>query len=192
MFSKRDRSSNCPSSTDEDSGTHPALSCPREAGVGVNYDSGMRCPLCTTDDTRVVDSRPAEEGRAIRRRRSCPRCGHRFTTFERASAVIVIKRDGRRQPFDASKVRLGVEITLADRPVAQDAVDDLVSTVERAAFTSQGSIHADEIGRIVLDELRDLDEVGYLRFASVYKEFQNAADFEKEAANLDAEVPTPE
>jgi len=152
----------------------------------------MRCPLCTTDDTRVVDSRPAEEGRAIRRRRSCPRCGHRFTTFERASAVIVIKRDGRRQPFDASKVRLGVEITLADRPVAQDAVDDLVSTVERAAFTSQGSIHADEIGRIVLDELRDLDEVGYLRFASVYKEFQNAADFEKEAANLDAEVPTPE
>jgi transcriptional repressor NrdR len=192
MFSKRDRSSNCPSSTDEDSGTHPALSCPHEAGVAVNYDSGMRCPLCTTDDTRVVDSRPAEEGRAIRRRRSCPRCGHRFTTFERASAVIVIKRDGRRQPFDASKVRLGVEITLADRPVAQDAVDDLVSTVERAAFTSQGSIHADEIGRIVLDELRDLDEVGYLRFASVYKEFQNAADFEKEAANLDAEVPTPE
>ncbi len=148
----------------------------------------MRCPMCTTDDTRVVDSRPAEEGRAIRRRRSCPRCGHRFTTFERASVVVVIKRDGRRQPFDASKVRLGVEITLADRPVPQEAVDDLVATVERAAYTSQGWIHADDIGRIVLDELRDLDEVGYLRFASVYKEFQTASDFEKEAAFLDFEA----
>lgn len=103
----------------------------------------------------------------------------------------MIKRDGRRQPFDASKVRLGVEITLADRPVPQEAVDDLVATVERAAYTSQGWIHADDIGRIVLDELRDLDEVGYLRFASVYKEFQTASDFEKEAAYLDVDaVPT--
>lgn len=147
----------------------------------------MRCPLCTTADTRVIDSRPAEEGTAVRRRRACERCGHRFTTFERASVVVVIKRDGRRQPFDASKVRLGVEITLADRPVAQESVDDLVATVERAAYTSSGSIHADEIGRIVLDGLKDLDEVGYLRFASVYKEFQTASDFEKEAARLDDE-----
>ena len=147
----------------------------------------MRCPLCTTDDTRVVDSRPAEEGRTTRRRRACPRCGHRFTTFERPSVVVVIKRDGRRQPFDASKVKVGVEITLADRPVPQDAVDDLVATVERAAYSSQGSIHADEIGRIVLDGLRDLDEVGYLRFASVYKEFKDASDFEREAASLEAE-----
>ncbi|VAV90568.1 Ribonucleotide reductase transcriptional regulator NrdR [hydrothermal vent metagenome] len=151
------------------------------------YAAGMRCPLCTTDDTRVVDSRPTEEGRAIRRRRSCPRCGHRFTTFERASAVVVVKRDGRRQAFDASKVRLGVEITLADRPVPQDAVDDLVATVERAAYTSRGSIHADDIGAIVLEGLRDIDEVGYLRFASVYKEFQRASDFEREVASLDAE-----
>jgi transcriptional repressor NrdR len=102
--------------------------------------------------------------------------------------VVVIKRDGRRQPFDASKVRLGVEITMADRPIAQDAIDDLVGTVERAAYTSQGSIHADEIGNIVLDGLRDIDEVGYLRFASVYKEFQKASDFEKEAASLDSET----
>lgn len=85
---------------------------------------------------------------------------------------------------------MGVEITLADRPVPQDAVDDLVATVERAAYTSQGSIHADEIGRMVLDGLRDLDEVGYLRFASVYKEFQNAADFEKEVATLDTDLLT--
>jgi len=154
-------------------------------GFSQRYAGGMRCPLCTTNDTRVVDSRQAEEGRTIRRRRGCPRCGHRFTTFERAAVVIVIKRDGRRQPFDASKVRLGVDITLADRPVAQDAVDDLIATVERAAYTSQGSIHADEIGVIVLEGLRDLDEVGYLRFASVYKEFQKASDFEREAASLD-------
>lgn len=145
----------------------------------------MRCPLCTTNDTRVIDSRQVEEGAAVRRRRSCPRCGHRFTTFERATAVIVIKRDGRRQAFDATKVRMGVEITLADRPVPQDAVDDLVATVERAAYTSQGSIHADDIGKIVLDGLRDIDEVGYLRFASVYKEFQDASDFEREAASLE-------
>lgn len=101
-----------------------------------------------------------------------------------------MKRDGRRQPFDATKVRLGVEITLADRPVPGDAVDDLIATVERAAYTSQGVIHADEIGRIVLDGLRDLDEVGYLRFASVYKEFQDASDFGREAASLEMDHDT--
>ncbi|MDK1017967.1 MAG: transcriptional regulator NrdR [Actinomycetota bacterium] len=152
----------------------------------------MRCPLCTTDDTRVIDSRPADEGRTIRRRRSCLPCGHRFTTFERPAAVVVIKRDGRRQAFDASKVRRGVEITMADRPVAHDAIDDLVATVERAAYTSQGSIHAEEIGRIVLDGLRDIDEVGYLRFASVYKEFQRASDFEREVASLEGDVSRSE
>jgi len=105
---------------------------------------------------------------------------------------VVVKRDGRRQPFDASKVRLGVEITLADRPVAQEAVDDLVATVERAAYGSSGSIDADDIGKMVLDELRDIDEVGYLRFASVYKEFQDASDFEREAASLDGEAISPD
>ena len=159
---------------------------------GTRYAGGMRCPLCTTNETRVVDSRPADEGRSIRRRRACPRCGHRFTTFERPAAVVVIKRDGTRQPFDASKVRMGVEITMADRPIAQDAIDDLVGTVERAAYTSQGSIHADEIGRIVLEGLKDIDEVGYLRFASVYKEFQKASDFEREVAAMDNEEATSE
>ena len=159
---------------------------------GTRYAGGMRCPLCTTNETRVVDSRPADEGRSIRRRRACPRCGHRFTTFERPAAVVVIKRNGTRQPFDASKVRMGVEITMADRPIAQDAIDDLVGTVERAAYTSQGSIHADEIGRIVLEGLKDIDEVGYLRFASVYKEFQKASDFEREVAAMDNEEATSE
>ena len=101
---------------------------------------------------------------------------------------MVIKRDGRRQPFDASKVRMGVEITMADRPIAQDAIDDLVGTVERAAYTSNGSIHADDIGRVVLDGLKDIDEVAYLRFASVYKEFQKASDFEREVAAMETET----
>ena len=101
---------------------------------------------------------------------------------------MVIKRDGRRQPFDASKVRMGVEITMADRPIAQDAIDDLVGTVERAAYTSNGSIHADDIGRVVLDGLKDIDEVAYLRFASVYKEFQRASDFEREVAAMETET----
>lgn len=98
--------------------------------------------------------------------------------------MVVIKRDGRRQPFDASKVRLGIEITLAGRPIAQDAVDDLVATIERVAYTSRGSIDADEIGTLVLEGLRDLDEVGYLRFASVYKGFQEAQSFVEEAERL--------
>lgn len=106
--------------------------------------------------------------------------------------MVVIKRDGRRQAFDASKVRLGVEITLADRPVPQEAIDDLVATVERAAYSSAGSIDADEIGRLVLDELRDIDEVAYLRFASVHKEFQDASDFEREAASLEGEAVNPD
>ena len=106
--------------------------------------------------------------------------------------MVVIKRDGRRQPFDASKVRLGIEITLAGRPVAQDAVDDLIATIERAAYSSSGSMNADDIGSLVLEGLRDLDEVAYLRFASVYKEFQGAADFEKEAAALDTTEPLTE
>jgi transcriptional repressor NrdR len=98
--------------------------------------------------------------------------------------VVVVKRDGRRQPFDASKVRLGIEITLAGRPVPQDAVDDLVATIERAAYTSSGSMDADDIGNLVLEGLRDLDDVAYLRFASVYKEFQEAQSFVAEVEAL--------
>ncbi|MEZ5175974.1 MAG: transcriptional regulator NrdR [Acidimicrobiia bacterium] len=147
----------------------------------------MRCPLCFTHDTKVVDSRQTDGGMAVRRRRACPECGHRFSTFERPTTVIVIKRDGRRQPFDVDKVRRGVTITLADRPVADEAVDDLVAAVERAAYTSRQNMTADEIGQLVLEGLRTLDEVGYLRFASVYKEFQDASDFEREAASLEVD-----
>lgn len=145
----------------------------------------MRCPLCDADDTRVVDSRPSEGGSAIRRRRECMRCGHRFTTYERASvALMVRKRDGRTEPYDGRKVVRGLEITLADRPVSQADVAAIVSSVEEAARRAGSEISADEIGRRVLDGLRDLDEVAYLRFASVHKEFQGARDFHREMETL--------
>ena len=148
--------------------------------------ASMRCPLCSTEDTRVIDSRPAEEGTAIRRRRECVVCGERFTTFERsATGATVIKRNGRREPFDRAKMRRGLEAALADRPVTFGAITDMVSRIESAARGGSGLVTSDELGRAVLGELRELDEVAYLRFASVYKEFQGAEDFEREVAALE-------
>lgn len=156
------------------------------AGHGFDYPAhSMRCPFCTSRDTRVIDSRPADEGLAIRRRRTCATCGQRFTTFERPVVVMtVVKRDGTRQPFDSIKVRNGVERALADRPVAQEAVDDLVRRVE-SYVRSNSEVTTDDVGREVLDGLLALDEVAYLRFASVYKDFQGAGDFEREVAALE-------
>ncbi len=146
----------------------------------------MRCPLCATEDTRVVDSRPAEGGGAIRRRRECLVCGERFTTFERpAIGATVVKRSGRREAFDREKVRRGLESALADRPVADGAIDDIVARIEASARGGSALVTSDELGKAVLAELRDLDEVAYLRFASVYMEFQGAEDFEREAAALE-------
>lgn len=150
----------------------------------------MRCPLCEADDTRVVDSRPSDGGSAIRRRRECVECGHRFTTYERASLVTTVrKRDGRRQPYDSQKVVRGLEITLADRPVSEADIAAIVASVDSAARVSGREISADEIGRIVLDGLRELDEVAYLRFASVHKEFQGADDFHRAMEALGDEEP---
>jgi transcriptional repressor NrdR len=149
----------------------------------------VRCPYCdTTEDTRVIDSRPAEEGRAIRRRRQCAVCGQRFTTFERASVVVtVVKRDQSSQPYDSEKVRRGLEAALADRPGAEDAVESVVADIDAWARSGSAVVSSEEIGRQILDALRDLDEVAYLRFASVYKGFQGASDFEREVAALDRE-----
>jgi transcriptional repressor NrdR len=145
----------------------------------------MRCPFCGADDTRVVDSRPAEAGAAIRRRRHCETCGNRFTTYERRESVpMVRKRDGRLEAFSADKVRAGVANALADREVADGAIDALVGDIEAFA-EADGEVGTDEIGRRVLEALRTLDEVAYLRFASVYKEFEGARDFEREMAALE-------
>jgi transcriptional repressor NrdR len=150
--------------------------------------AGMFCPLCGGAETRVVDSRPADQGAAIRRRRACGACGSRFTTYERAEAVMLVrKRDGRVEPFQTAKVRRGFEFALADRPIDAEALDGMVERVEQAARADGPVIDSDLIGRAVLDELRQADEVAYLRFASVYKEFQAISDFERELAGLEGE-----
>jgi transcriptional repressor NrdR len=150
--------------------------------------SPMRCPFCATDDTRVVDSRPAQEGRAIRRRRKCEACGQRFTTFERPEvAVMVVKRDGSREVFDIAKVRRGMHSALADRPVPEEAVEALVAGIERSVHSGSADVSSETIGHLVLEGLRTLDEVAYLRFASVYKEFQGARDFEREVAAMEGD-----
>ena len=147
----------------------------------------MLCPACAADATRVVDSRPAENGTSIRRRRECEACGRRFTTYERLEPQLaVLKRSGRTEPFSPAKLAAGISAALADRPVSGSDIEGLVEQIEETVSASGPQITSEEIGRLVLDHLRDLDEVAYLRYASVYKEFQDAADFEKEMAELEA------
>jgi transcriptional repressor NrdR len=146
----------------------------------------MQCPFCGSSETRVVDSRPAEQGRAIRRRRECEACGDRFTTYERVEALLMVrKRSGRTEPFRTDKLRRGLESALADRPVGTGTLDELVDTIETALRAGGTVVSSDEIGVQVLEQLRELDEVAYLRFASVYKEFKGAQDFEREMAALE-------
>jgi transcriptional repressor NrdR len=146
----------------------------------------MNCPLCATEDTRVVDSRPSDGGATIRRRRECTTCGHRFTTYERYALFITVrKRDGLIEDFDPAKIRRGVESALADRPVPPDTIAKILARVEATAAADGPEVAADAIGREVLAGLREADEVAYLRFASVYKDFQGAQDFEREMAALE-------
>ncbi len=142
--------------------------------------------MCHSVDTKVIDSRSAEEGRAIRRRRECLACNHRFTTFERAAyQPLVRKRDGRVEPFSPDKVRQGIEAAFADRPVPAGAVEAIVLAAESLFSPEMSVVSAAEIGDAVLARLRAADEVAYLRFASVYKEFTGAVDFEREMAALE-------
>ncbi len=142
--------------------------------------------MCRSVDTKVIDSRSAEDGRSIRRRRECIECGHRFTTFERATyQPLVRKRDGRLEAFAADKVRSGIEQALADRPVASGTVEALVLEAESLFSPETSVISAGAIGDTVLAGLRATDEVAYLRFASVYKEFTGASDFEREMAAME-------
>lgn len=147
----------------------------------------MRCPYCSADEDKVVDSRLAEDGRAIRRRRECLNCGRRYTTFERPEEVplIVAKRDGTEEPFDRDKIVSGIRQACKNRPVADEAIQAITDGVEDA-MRAQGRrpVPSFDIGREVLERLRDLDEVAYLRFASVYKDFQELNDFERELGVL--------
>jgi transcriptional repressor NrdR len=146
----------------------------------------VRCPSCEADDTRVVDSRTADEGLAIRRRRACPACAYRFTTFERVEEVplVVVKSSGAREPFDRSKVMAGVRAAIKGRPVTEAQLEQLAASVEDSARLDGPDVTSAQVGLAVLDRLRELDEVAYLRFASVYKNFDAAADFQRELALL--------
>ncbi|MEC3954031.1 transcriptional regulator NrdR [Nocardia sp. CDC153] len=144
----------------------------------------MHCPYCRHPDSRVVDSREAEEGTAIRRRRACPECGRRFTTVETA-ILSVVKRSGVTEPFSREKVIRGVSRACQGREVDSDALNLLAQQVEDAV-RAKGSpeVPSHEVGLAILGPLRDLDEVAYLRFASVYRSFSSAEDFEREIADL--------
>lgn len=147
----------------------------------------MLCPACGATEIRVVDSRPAENGTSIRRRRECEVCASRFTTYERLEPqLMVLKRSGKLEPFSPPKLASGISAALADRPVSGSDVEGVVEDLEEVVRGSGPQVTSEEIGRLVLDRLRDLDEVAYLRYASVYKEFQGAADFEKEMAELES------
>jgi transcriptional repressor NrdR len=141
----------------------------------------MRCPNCASLDTQVKDSRPTEDSSVIRRRRVCLACNFRFTTFERVQLreLVVIKRNGRRVPFDRDKLLRSVQIALRKRPVEPECIDELVSKIVRE-LESQGEseITSETIGEMIMEHLRALDDVAYVRFASVYRNFREAKDFE--------------
>ena len=143
---------------------------------------GVYCPACQADETKVVDSRVAEEGAAVRRRRQCLSCGHRFTTFERVDEVplVVVKSDATRRPFDRTKIALGVAAASKGRAVDEARIDQLALAVEDEMRLHGGEVTSAQIGVAVLERLRTIDEVAYLRFASVYKDFDVAADFHRE------------
>lgn len=140
----------------------------------------MRCPYCQSPDTQVKDSRPAEDGIAIRRRRVCPDCGGRFTTFERVQLrdLMVVKRSGRKVPFDRDKLLRSLEIAVRKRNVDPDRIERAVTGIARQLESSgEAEIASDEIGRLVMEALKSIDDVAYVRFASVYRNFREARDF---------------
>jgi transcriptional repressor NrdR len=153
----------------------------------------MRCPVCRFDDSKVVDSRAADEGASIRRRRSCLACGERFTTYERIdrAPLVVVKRTGQRQPFDRAKLVEGVTLASKGRPVAAEQIELLATEVEDQIRLDGPEVTTTAVGLAVLERLRALDEVAYLRFASVYKNFSGAEDFRRELRLLAKLTDTP-
>ncbi len=141
----------------------------------------MRCPFCGHSDTQVKDSRPTEDNAAIRRRRFCPDCGSRFTTFERVQLreLTVVKKNGEKMPFDRDKLTRSLNIALRKRPVDEDRVDRIINSIQRRLETlGESEVPTKVIGEMVMDQLKDLDKVAYVRFASVYRNFVDTKDFE--------------
>ncbi|MDI3279995.1 MAG: transcriptional regulator NrdR [Bacillota bacterium] len=147
----------------------------------------MKCPFCGEPDSKVLDSRASEEGAAIRRRRECPACGQRFTTYERVERepLVVVKKDGRRESFDRRKILNGLLKACEKRPIALQQLEELVDAVERElALRSEREIPSSAIGELVMERLRQLDEVAYVRFASVYRQFGDLNRFLEELKEL--------
>ena len=151
----------------------------------------MRCPFCGHDDTQVKDSRPTEDNSAIRRRRFCPGCGARFTTFERVQLreLTVIKSAGQREPFDRDKLLRSMRIALRKRPIDADRIDRLVNSLVRQLESSgESEIPSSQIGEMVMNALFNLDQVAYVRYASVYKDFRESSDFNEFVGSLKPEI----
>jgi transcriptional repressor NrdR len=146
------------------------------------------CPFCTDSETKVIDSRLVSEGNQVRRRRECQECGERFTTFETAELVLprVIKNNGSRQPFDEDKLRSGLLRALEKRPVDLEQIEATLDHIKhRLRATGEREVHTRDVGEMVMDELRELDDVAYVRFASVYRSFQDVNEFRKEIEAMD-------
>ena len=148
----------------------------------------MRCPFCAHEDSQVKDSRPSEDGAAIRRRRQCEGCGARFTTFERVQLrdLTVVKKDGKRQPFDRRKLERSIELACRKRDILPERIDKLISGIQRQLETQGDDVAVDRIGEAVMAGLKALDHVAYIRFASVYKDFSEPQDFTEIAESVEA------
>ncbi len=146
----------------------------------------MNCPKCKTPDTKVVDSRLAEQGKVIRRRRECEKCGWRFTTFERAEManLIVKKKDGTYEPYNRTKLETGVWTACGKRPVTQMQIEAMINVLEEKWGTNKKNISSQTIGNDVMDALKKLDHIAYIRFASVYRSFKDVDEFKKELGKL--------
>ncbi len=147
----------------------------------------MKCPFCGDDNTRVIDSRPADDNNSIRRRRECDECGRRFTTYEKVETIplIIIKKDKNREPYDRAKIESGVLKSCHKRPVSVDEIEKCVDNIENAIFNlEEREVESTVIGQIVMDEIIKLDQVAYVRFASVYREFKDVNTFMNEIKKL--------
>ena len=147
----------------------------------------MRCQYCNCTDSKVIDSRPTEEGSSIRRRRECTGCGRRFTTYEKIELVplMVVKRDGRREAFDAQKIKAGIVHACEKLPVSMNQIDAMTARIEQSAYASmEGEVTSQRIGDMVMQELKSVNDVAYVRFAAVYRLFTDIGDFMQELQKL--------
>ena len=147
----------------------------------------MKCPFCSSENTRVIDSRPADDNNSIRRRRMCDECGKRFTTYEKVETIplIVIKKDNNREQYDRAKIEAGVLRACHKRPISANDINKLIDEVETEIYSrEEKEIPSDEIGEIVMDKIKDLDDVAYVRFASVYREFKDVNTFMSELKKM--------